>query len=174
MRVLARGEEWRRRWVRPLALAVGLLAVAGMAAGCTGTGAPKGGVAVEGAWARPGEKGGTSAVYFTVRNTGGVDDRLTGASTDVAGETPLHETVAEGGDAGAGMQMQMPQGGMMRMRPVEAVSVPAGGTVEFKPGGLHVMLMDLKRDLKPGDTFSLTLKFEKAGARSVEVTVRQP
>lgn len=51
---------------------------------------------------------------------------------------------------------------------------PAGGAVAFKPGGLHVMLMDLERDLKPGDTFSLTLKFEKAGARSVQVTVRQP
>ncbi len=194
-----------------------VLGAAFLLASCVRSAGPRAGVTVEGAWARPGEKGGTSAVYFTVRNTGREGDHLLGANTDVAGEASLHETVAEGsaaapglvlvsqggtgggadgavmehdhrdggaagtaaaageaGDADAGMQEPMPHGGMMRMQPVEAVSVPAGGTVEFKPGGLHVMLMDLRRDLKPGDTFSLTLRFEKAGALGVEVTVRQP
>ncbi len=56
------------------------------------------------------------------------------------------------------------------MRPVEAIPVAAGGTVTLAPGGLHMMLIGLRQALKPGDSFPLTLRFEKAGP--VETTVK--
>jgi len=123
-------------------------------------------VTVSDVWARPARMaaagqgmGMTSAVYFVVRNRGGQADRLVAASTAVAGRVELHETRQEGD--------------MMRMAPVQTVEIPAGGEVVFKPGGLHVMLMDLKRDLKVGDSFELTLKFERAGELTVTVPVRE-
>lgn len=155
---------------------------------------------VSGAWARPAAEGvSTSAVYLTIKNEGDQDDALLGASTDVAGKVELHQTkpMAEaqagasmqaggeamkdehGGHAGGDMKMEgqagMQMGGMaMQMVPVEKVAVPAGGTVELKPGGLHIMLMDLKRPLAAGDRFTVTLRFERSGEQQVEVEVRQP
>lgn len=121
-------------------------------------------VAVEGAWARPAKAdaamGATSAVYFTLHNAGTADDALVGAKAEaVAGKAEVHETV-------------MDASGAMKMQPAPKVAVPAGGAVEFKPGGLHVMLMDLKKDLAEGDTFQVTLTFEKSGEKTVDVTVK--
>jgi periplasmic copper chaperone A len=90
-------------------------------------------------------------------NRGGAPDRLTGGTTAVAGGFELHETSNIDGVA--------------RMRPLEGgLVIPPGGTVELKPGGAHVMLVDLKRPLKEGETIAGTLVFEKAG--SVAVTYR--
>ncbi len=61
---------------------------------------------------------------------------------------------------------------VMSMHPQATVDIPAGGTVEFKPGGLHVMLIGLKQDLKAGDTYTLTLQFRNAGDVPVTVMVR--
>lgn len=131
-----------------------------------------GGIVVENAWARPAKAmegmGATSAAYFVIRNAGSADDNLLRVSTDVAGKAEMHETV-RAADAGHDHNAS----DAMTMRPVEKVTVPAGGTVEFKPGGLHVMLMDLKRDLAVGDRFRLTLTFEKGGEQTVEVEVRE-
>ena len=63
--------------------------------------------------------------------------------------------------------------GVMSMQMQEAVTVPSGKTLEFKPGGLHVMLIRLNQDLKIGDTISLTLIFEKTGSRTIVVTVKE-
>jgi len=63
------------------------------------------------------------------------------------------------------------EGDVMKMREVEAIELPAGKTVELKPGGLHIMLMGLKAPLKAGSSVPLTLKFEKAGEVSVKLTV---
>ena len=60
----------------------------------------------------------------------------------------------------------------MKMRPVKSIPVPAGGTVELKPGGYHIMLLDLKKDLKPGDTVPVTLSFEHGGELRIEAAVR--
>lgn len=111
-------------------------------------------------WARPAAQGENSAVYFVIDNPTAQDDTLLGAATDVAMMSGLHRSVMEEG--------------VMKMQPQEAVSVPAKSQVEFKPGDYHVMLMNLKQDLKAGDTFPVTLKFEKAGEITVEVTVREP
>ena len=85
--------------------------------------------------------------------------RLVGASSPVAGVVEIHQTTMEGG--------------VMRMRPVQAVELPAGKTVEFKPGGYHVMLMQVKPPVKEGGTVPLTLVIESGGKRDA-VTVRAP
>lgn len=96
-----------------------------------------------------------AAAYAKIMNSGNEDDRLIAASSPAAGRVELHTHLMENGIA--------------RMRPVEAIEVPAGGAAELKPGGNHIMLFDLAEPLKKGDKFPLTLTFEKAGA--VEVTV---
>ena len=96
-----------------------------------------------------------AAAYLKIMNMGSEDDRLVTASSPVAGRVELHTHLMENGIA--------------KMRPVEAIEVPAGGAAELKPGGDHIMLFDLAEPLKKGDKFPLTLTFEKAGA--VEITV---
>ena len=88
--------------------------------------------------------------YLKVTNGGAAADKLVGATTDIAGRVEIHE-----------MSMS---GGVMQMRPLDAgLELKAGQTVELKPGGYHVMFMDLKRQLKEGETVKATLQFEKAG-----------
>jgi len=102
--------------------------------------------------------GPTSAVYFVIVNQGSAADTLTGASCAVASAAQLHQTRM--------------QGDVAEMAPVPSVEVPAHGKVEFKPGGYHVMLLGLARDLNVGDTLKLTLQFEKSGAITLDVPVR--
>lgn len=102
-----------------------------------------------------------SAAFMTLSNPGAQADRLVSAAGDVAASVEIHETTMEND--------------VMRMRPVEGgIAIPAGGQVELKPGGYHIMLMGLTRDLKPGETVKLTLTFERAGAVEVTAQVRQP
>jgi copper(I)-binding protein len=110
-------------------------------------------------WARPGLSEGNSAVYFTIDNPTATEDTLLSASSDVAGSVEMHMTMIEGDN--------------MQMMPQKEVPVPVGKT-EFKPGGLHVMLIGLKQDLKPGDAFNVTLKFRTAGEKSLDVVVGEP
>lgn len=98
------------------------------------------------------------AAYFTI--TGGkTADKLIGAKTPVAARAELHTHIM--------------RDNIMRMRQVRAVEIKPGAAVTLKPGGLHVMMLGLKRKLKPGETFDLTLMFEKAGARTIKVPVRK-
>jgi hypothetical protein len=113
---------------------------------------------VEEAWGRPGAAGDTSGVFFTIDNPS-AEDTLLSAVSDVAAAVEIHQTVMDGD--------------IMRMEMQDSVVVPAGG-LEFKPGGLHVMLIGLRQDLNPGDRFSLTLNFEQAGPIVLDVEVRQP
>jgi periplasmic copper chaperone A len=103
-------------------------------------------------------EGANGAVYVTVTNTGTQADALLSASSDVARTVELHEVKNDGG--------------VMKMRPVAKIDVPAGGKIEMKPGGYHVMLLGLKRDLKKGDKVPVTLKFERGGEVSAEAAVR--
>ncbi len=96
----------------------------------------------------------TGGGFLKLENGGG-DDKLLSASAAVSSAVELHVMTMEGD--------------VMRMRQVESIALPAGKTVELKPGGLHIMFVGLKAPLKAGDTFALKLKFEKAG--EVEVTV---
>jgi copper(I)-binding protein len=109
-------------------------------------------------WARPPiGQARNAAAYMTVTNRGSEPDRLLGASTSVARKTELHATIREGE--------------VMRMREVQNIELKPGAQVQFAPGGLHVMLMDVQR-LKAGESFTLTLQFEKAGKQDVTVAVR--
>ena len=102
--------------------------------------------------------GGTGAVYMTLSNSGSQADALVSAASDAAQTVELHEVKNEGG--------------VMKMRPVSAIPVPAGGKAELKPGSYHIMLMGLKHDLKPGEKVAVTLKFEHGGEVRVEAPVR--
>lgn len=116
------------------------------------------GIAVAKAWARATPGGAkTGAVYLTVTNDGAAADQLVGVSTPVADRAELHvETV---------------ENGIMKMRPMPQVELKPGAATVLKPGAVHVMLMGLKRPLKEGDTFPLTLDFAKAGKQDVQVKV---
>ena len=110
-------------------------------------------------WARPSPPGvSVAAVYLDLRNQGSADDRLLRLATPVASAVQLHET--------------HDNHGMMSMRPLPFVDVPAGVTVKAAPGALHIMLLGLKKPLLDGDTFVLTLVFANAGELTVQVRVR--
>lgn len=147
---------------------------------CASPAAPGTRISVENAWARPaaaappgtmngtpempgmaGMSGGgdNSAVYFLIVNDGSEADTLVGASSAAASSVEMHQTIV--------------QDDVARMVPAPRVDIPAGGSVEFEPGGYHVMLVGLAQDLKVGDTFQLTLRFEKSGEVPLEVPVRQ-
>lgn len=99
-------------------------------------------VKVERAWVRPtvpGQQGSGGYMKLTARE----GQRLVGASSPVAGVTEIHE-----------MKMD---GNVMTMRPAGVLALPAGKAVEFRPGGLHLMLMDLKQPLVAGSSVPLTL-----------------
>lgn len=98
--------------------------------------------------------------YLVVHNAGPDGDRLVAAATTVAGRAELHTHIDDNG--------------VMKMRHVPAIDVPAGGQAVLKPGGFHVMLMELKAPLAEGQRFPLTLTFEKAGSITVEVAVGKP
>ncbi|HEY2862303.1 MAG TPA: copper chaperone PCu(A)C [Casimicrobiaceae bacterium] len=96
-------------------------------------------------------------VYLSIENKGPQADRLLRASTPAAGTAELHQMVMDAG--------------VMRMRAVAGLEVKPGERVMLQPGGYHLMLGDLKRPLREGDRFPLTLAFEKAGSIEVSVEV---
>ncbi len=102
--------------------------------------------------------GSNSAAYMTIRNGGAGADRLLAVQSDVAQSVELHTVEMKDN--------------VMQMRPVEAIDVPANGQVELKPGGYHVMLIGLKRELKTDETITVKLRFEKAGEVDVPARVR--
>jgi periplasmic copper chaperone A len=115
---------------------------------------------VQDAWARPAINGNNGAAYFIIENDTSSEDTLLSVTSDIASAVEVHMSMMDGN-------------GVMSMQMQEAVTVPSGKTLEFKPGGLHVMLIRLNQDLKIGDTISLTLIFEKTGSRTIEVTVKE-
>ncbi len=102
---------------------------------------------------------GNGAVYMVLMNEGSSDDALLSAKTDIAEIVELHQTKIEND--------------VMKMSPVPNVPVPAGDSVKLEPGGLHVMLINLKEELVPGKKISLTLNFEKSGPMTVEAEIRE-
>lgn len=118
---------------------------------------PPASIEITDAWARATPPTAVNgAVYLKIVNTGTADDRLVDAASDISERTELHESLNDNG--------------VMIMRPLVSVAVPAGAMLEFAPGGKHVMLFGLNKPLTVGDTFGLTLKFEKAG--EIKVTVK--
>lgn len=128
-----------------------LLVVVVVASACTGSSR---GIEIANArvWVPPAS---TTAAYFDITNHGSDADVLTGVECDIA-RAMVHRTEMEDGQ--------------MTMRPAGPVTVPAGETISFTPGGLHVMLMDVP-PLDVGNTVELRLQFEHAGTVTVQVPV---
>ena len=114
-------------------------------------------IAISHPWSRAASANANGAGFMTLRNTGAQADRLLSAASPAARVVELHTHVREGD--------------VMRMRPVVDIPVPAGETVELRPGGLHVMLIGLTGPLQQGSRVPLTLRFERAGEVQVELTV---
>lgn len=119
-------------------------------AGMMLAGAVQAQVTVSDAWVRatvPGQK--STGAFMTLQAA--QDAKLVGAKSDVAAATEVHE-----------MKME---GDIMRMREVDSVTLPAGHAVELKPGGYHIMLLDVKQQMKAGDHVELTLETEDANGK---------
>ena len=110
-------------------------------------------------WARGTPKGAASgAGYMTITNNGTAPDRLNCISDDASAQCQIHNMTMEGG--------------VMKMRPVEAgLEIKPGETVTFKPGGYHVMFVGLKHPLEQGKAVKVTLKFDRAGMVDVEYPI---
>lgn len=123
-----------------------------------GAAAPAASIRVEKAWARPGLAAYMSAAYMVITNEGRTADRLVAAETGVAWTVEIHQTVVEGGVA--------------RMQKVSGVEIPPGATTELKPGGYHLMLIGLRRDLVEKEKFPIVLVFKEAGRINVTAEIR--
>ncbi|NJP04288.1 MAG: copper chaperone PCu(A)C [Chloroflexaceae bacterium] len=99
-----------------------------------------------------------SAAYMTLVNESNRADALLAATTDVAETVELHQTVVEND--------------IMQMRQVDSIPLPAGSTVELKPGDYHLMLVNLKHDLKEGEMVTITLTLQDAGTITVTAPVQ--
>lgn len=116
-------------------------------------------VSVEQPWSRATPPGAKIGVGFMRLRNAGAAERVIGASTPVARRVEMHVTEREGD--------------VMKMRQVQSFEVPPGGTFELKPGGAHLMLVDLKQPLAKGERVPLTLELEKGGMLQVELRVAE-
>jgi copper(I)-binding protein len=117
---------------------------------------PNDNIKIKDAWMRPGAKDMSTALYFTIENTGGIADTLYKAESDIAGKVELHETYQNGD--------------MMGMRKVEMMVAEPKSKFELKPGSHHVMVMKLKSDIKEGDEAKFKLHFKQSGL--IEITAK--
>ena len=114
-------------------------------------------IEVSDAWARPTRGDTPGAVYVTIENKGGKDDRLVSVMTDHAAMAMVHQTEMSNGVA--------------RMRMAGEINVPAESSIKMVPGGTHIMLEGLRTPLHKGDSFPLVLKFRESGEEKVSVRV---
>jgi periplasmic copper chaperone A len=117
------------------------------------------GIQVSKAWARTASKDGNGAVYFLLQNHSAAADELTGASSDSAVSVEIHESRMEGD--------------VMKMQQLMSVPLAGKASIEFAPGGYHVMLIGLKQDLEIGGQIELTLHFKEYQDITVSVPVQE-
>jgi len=109
-------------------------------------------------WSRPTAPGMPMGVaYLTITNNGKVSDALIAASTPAAARVEFHQTSITDG--------------MARMRPLQEIVIAPGHSVKIEPGGIHLMLVDLKSALVTGKPIPLTLEFRVAGRITVELSI---
>jgi len=100
-----------------------------------------------------------SGAFMVLKNVDSMDHKLVKAESPVAKAVELHTHTNEGG--------------VMKMRPVKDIEIKTKGEAVLKPGGLHVMLIGLKQDLKEGDNVAITLTFEDGSNKKIEAPVRK-
>jgi copper(I)-binding protein len=110
-------------------------------------------------WARPAAKHANSALYFSIYNNGETSDTLIGAKSISAAITEVHETFKR-------------ENNQMGMRAVKFIAIPAKSVVELKPGGFHVMLIDMKRNYKSGDLIQAIIKLKNAGKIKIKAVIK--
>ena len=98
-----------------------------------------------------------TAAYMMIENHGQADVALKGATSSAADVIELHK-------------MELTDG-LMKMRKIDSINIPAGGHVELKPGGYHLMVIGLRQPLKEGDTVSMTLEFSDDLRQSIRIPV---
>jgi copper(I)-binding protein len=136
-------------------VATGVFAAAPAAAGDVKAGS----LQISAPWARATPKGAAvGGGYLKITNTGTAPDRLIGGSTPIAGRLEVHEMSM----SGSTMKMRQVSGGL---------EIKPGQSVELKPGGLHIMFVNLKQQLQQGQHFTATLQFEKAGKVDVDFSI---
>lgn len=115
-------------------------------------------IKVEQVWSRAAVAGHEGVAYMTITNAGPTD-ALTAVSTPIAATADLHQTIDDNG--------------VMKMRPVQSLPIDTGKTVTLAPRGYHIMLTNLKQTLKEGDSFPITLTFQKAGTITATAKVEK-
>lgn len=117
-------------------------------------------IAIAHPWSRATPAGAkVAAGYLALKNEGGEADRLVSVTGDISSRAEIHE-------------MSVDASGVMTMRGLpDGIEIPAGGTVELKPGSFHIMFMQIAQPLKEGERFKGSLTFEKAGTVDVEFAV---
>ncbi len=144
--------------LRYISLSAALLAAALVSNPAAAADYTLGDLAIHKPWARASiGQAQAGAAYVTVMNKGSLPDRLIAVEGEVANRVELHTHMLEDG--------------VMKMRPVKAIEVAPGEPAVLKPGGLHIMLLGLKAPLVKGQSFPLTLVFEKAGRVEIEVPI---
>ncbi len=117
-----------------------------------------GGITVKTPWARATPGGAQVAgAYLEIEAAPGIEDKLISARSAAAGIVELHDHINDGG--------------VMKMRRVDGIPIKGAQSVVLKPGGLHIMLLNLKAPLKEGDKVAFTLVFEKAGELEIDVPI---
>jgi periplasmic copper chaperone A len=117
------------------------------------------GITVNDAWARPAAQDGNGAVYFLLQNHSSAADELIAVTSDVAEATELHESKMTGD--------------VMQMQQVMSLPIQGKASIEFAPGGYHVMLIGLKQDLRLGDEFQIRLQFKTHEEITLTVPVQE-
>jgi copper(I)-binding protein len=149
----------------PAPLRAAFLLVVGFAAAAHAQSAAPAGsqpaaLSVEDAWVRVIPGAPIAAAYMTLRNRGTATIVVVGARSPLTGEAMIHESKTVDGQS--------------QMRPIERLAIPAGGAVQLKPGGLHVMLQMSGRAPQPGDEVPITLELEGGGTLALSARVRSP
>ena len=124
----------------------------------TACGAEKG-IEIHSAWMRPAGQGENGAVYFVIHNHSSEVDELIGVSSDIVVAAEMHESKMSGD--------------IMQMDQVESVPLEAFAEIEFAPGGLHIMLVDLRQDIRLGDEMDVILHFKNNQDLKIRVGVRE-
>ena len=119
------------------------------------------GITVHNAWMRPTAQGENGAAYFVLQNNSGETDELVGASSSIAESVEIHESsMAEGTD-------------VMQMNRVFSIALDRGSEVAFEPGGLHMMLVNVTKELTVGEIVEITLHFKNHEDIPVNVSVAE-
>ena len=137
-----------------------LLLITLLLAACSAASASTGKLSVDGAWARPAPQSVNSAFFMTITNDSAETVTLTAVDTIACGVTELHKSTM--------------QDGVMSMRPMsDGIEIPAGETVAFEPGGLHVMCLDKPAELLVGEAHALTLHFDGVERLEISAEIRE-